>query len=182
MMGHTDYSIKLAHVAQELAAQGKTNAEIAKALGISSATLYNWRNDHPEFKSCLSSGKDSYDTDVVEKALLEDAMGKDYEEVVLERDKEGFMVETKRTKKWQRNFQAQRMWLVNRNPARWKDQQELVIKDGELEAKLVAAEKRLQELRNGKTSETGDRGRDQVAEQVGPEDRDATVPGTVDSE
>lgn len=37
--------------------QGVTEAEIAKALGISVASLNNYRNQHPEFKEALSKDK-----------------------------------------------------------------------------------------------------------------------------
>jgi len=158
------YSPKLAELAADLAAEGKTNAEIAASLKINIKTFYKWQNQYPEFKAQIRTGKDKFDSEHVEVALLEDALGHEHDEVVLERDTEsGLLVETKRTKKWERSFQAQRFWLMNRNPARWKESQEVVISDKALEEKLSLAEKRLKELRDGKTSEGRDTRRDQVA-------------------
>jgi transposase len=147
-MGQVVYSPKLNEVARQLALQGMTNAEITTTLQISNGTFYNWCKEYPDFKAAILEGKDIYDSEVVEKALLEDAIGKEFEEVTIERDPNGDMVESKVVKKWQRNFQAQRFWLMNRHPSRWKDKQELELSSSDLEKKLAEAEKRLQELRS----------------------------------
>ena len=148
-MAELQYSPKLAEFAHDLASEGKTNAEIAASLKINIKTFYAWQNKFPEFKAQVLSGKDRFDSVHVEGALLQDALGHEHEEVVLERNHDGDMVETKRTKKWERSFQAQRFWLMNRNPARWKESQEVVISDKALEEKLASAEKRLKERRDG---------------------------------
>ena len=156
-MGKSVYSEQLNEVAHQLALQGMTNAEITETLQISNGTFYNWMKQYPDFAAAVQGGKDVYDSEVVEKALLEDAIGKEFEEVTFERTPDEGMVETKRVKKWQRNFQAQRFWLMNRHPARWKDKQELEFTSTDLEQRLAEAEKRLQELRsrNGKQEEVG---------------------------
>lgn len=156
------YTPKLNEVAANLAKQGYTNAQVADALGISEETFYTWRIKFPLFKDMHQAGKDFYDSEMVEKAMLEDSLGHDSIEVTYERDKTGEMVETKRNKKWNRNFQAQRMWLLNRHRDRWKDQSEVIHKDGDLETKLQLAEKRLKERKHGTTSAAGDGGRVEV--------------------
>ena len=55
--------------------QGVTEEEIAKALGISVASLNNYRNQHPEFKEALSKDKGA---DVLQKLVnagIEAAIG-----------------------------------------------------------------------------------------------------------
>lgn len=163
------YAPHFNQIAHDLALKGLTNAQIAEHLSVSPQTLYEWRIKHPEFKESLQTGKDTYDSELVEKAMLEDALGKEFEEVTLERNQDGEMVETKRNKKWNRNFQAQRMWLLNRNRDRWKDQSEVLVKDADLEARLQAAEKRLKELRDGKASSTGDQRCAEMEAQSGSE-------------
>lgn len=154
----SEYHPRLADIAKEFALGGKTSREIADSLHIHLNTFYNWMHEHEDFKKAVQEGKDLYDSENVEKALLEDALGHEKDEVVLERNKQGKLVEVKRTKKWQRNYQAQALWLRNRNPERWRDVHELVVSSKDLEAKLAAAEKRLAAMRNGngETSTTGD--------------------------
>ena len=56
-------------LARALAQTGRTDEEIAKELGIATATFYNWRNKHQEFVEALESGKEGPD-DLVEKSLF----------------------------------------------------------------------------------------------------------------
>lgn len=174
----TLYSPILDQVAHDLALQGKTNEEIADQFGISPQTFYEWRVRHPSFKEAHQSGKDAYDSDMVEKAMLEDAVGHESEEVVVEKDEEGQWVETKKTKKWARNHQAQRMWLLNRNRDRWKDQTDVIVHDGDLELKLQLAEKRLQELRDGNAGEGRDKGCNPLEEEGRSPAGQPALPGT----
>ena len=167
------YSPQFATIAEEQAKLGKTNAEIAKLLNVTEGTLYRWRNEHPDFREGLQAGKDFYDSDVVEKALLEDAQGHPWEEVTMERGEDGQMREVKRVKKWQRNFQAQRMWLLNRRRERWADRTEVVVSDKDLEAKLLLAEQRLKEAMNG---QAGASGNERCAEVESPCGREAGEP------
>lgn len=85
-------------LAEQYAREGCINKEIAARLGICATTFYNWRQDHEEFRKALKDGKEVTDAKV-EKALLSSAL-------------DG-------------NFQAQRLWLLNRRPDRWRDRQEV---------------------------------------------------------
>jgi transposase-like protein len=51
------------------ARQGYIDAEIAKMLGISEATLYRWKNEHPEFKTALLKGKEISNGELVNAAF-----------------------------------------------------------------------------------------------------------------
>ena len=55
--------------------QGVTEAEIAKALGISVASLNNYRNQHPEFKQALSKNKGKDELEALVNAGVEAAKG-----------------------------------------------------------------------------------------------------------
>lgn len=79
---------------------GLTNDLLAKKMGISEATLYNWKNTYAEFLEVLKADKDYADTQV-ENALYKAAM-------------EG-------------NTTAQIFWLKNRRRLSWRDKQELEV-------------------------------------------------------
>lgn len=82
------------------ARHGLTNEEIAANIGISVATLYNWKNSNVEFFEVLKADRD-YCDDQVENALYKAAM-------------EG-------------NTTAQIFWLKNRRRNDWRDKQELEV-------------------------------------------------------
>jgi len=86
------------------ARNGLTNAQLAENMGISEATLYNWKNSNVEFLEVLKEDKDYADTQV-ENALYKAAM-------------EG-------------NTTAQIFWLKNRRRNSWRDKQDLEV-TGEL--------------------------------------------------
>lgn len=78
--------------------EGVIEEEIAKALGISVATLNNYKNKYPEFKEALSKNKGK---DVLQRLInagIESAIGY-YKDEVSITDKDGVKVTTK-TRKW----------------------------------------------------------------------------------
>lgn len=104
------------------ARDGLTDEQIAKNMGISVATLYNWKNTYLEILEALKKGKEVVDT-IVENALLKRALGYRYDEVTIE---DG--IETKRvTKEVQPDTTAQIFWLKNRRPDKWRDKQNVEV-------------------------------------------------------
>lgn len=100
------------------ARDGLTDEQIAKNMGISVATLYNWKNTYLEILEALKKGKEVIDN-IVENALLKRALGYRYDEVTIE---DG--IEVKRvTKEVQPDTTAQIFWLKNRRPDKWRDKQ-----------------------------------------------------------
>ena len=108
--------------------------QIAHNMGITTKTLYEWKNKYSEISEALKKGKEVIDRQV-ENALLKRALGYAYDETTYE---DG--VETKRvTKEVAPDTTAQIFWLKNRKPAEWRDkieqQQTVTIQDdGFLEA------------------------------------------------
>jgi transcriptional regulator with XRE-family HTH domain len=108
---------------------GLIEADIAKNLGISVATLENYKRDHLEFLEALKRGKEVVDI-TVENALYKKAIGYTYEEVTREPIKDPETGEyrlevTKIVKKEvQPDTTAQIFWLKNRKPAEWRDKHE----------------------------------------------------------
>lgn len=71
--------------------QGVTEAEIAKALGISVASLNNYRNLYPEFAEALSKGKGADELQALINAGIEAAKGsyKENEQTIYTMDENG---------------------------------------------------------------------------------------------
>jgi transposase len=123
----TSYNAKIHPLLVKALAQlGKTNKEISKEMGISEKTLDNWKVKYPEFLRAIKKGKSSID-DMVENALLKNALGYEYEE------EKAFVIKGKiktvmLRKHSQKNTGAEIFWLKNRRPERWREKQEVEIK------------------------------------------------------
>lgn len=119
---------------QGWARDGLIDEQIAHNMGITTKTLYEWKNKYSEISEALKKGKEVIDRQV-ENALLKRALGYTYDETTYE-----YGVETKRvTKEVAPDTTAQIFWLKNRKPAEWRDkieqQQTVTIQDdGFLEA------------------------------------------------
>lgn len=61
------------------ARDGLTDEQLAEKMGINPATLYDWKNKHPEISEALKKGKEIVDIQV-ENALLKRALGYEYME------------------------------------------------------------------------------------------------------
>ena len=61
----------------DFALVGMTNDEIAGALKVDRATLYRWKSNYPDFSETIKRGRDCYDTEVIERALQQQAAGYD---------------------------------------------------------------------------------------------------------
>lgn len=108
---------------------GLTDEQIAKNIGISTVTLYDWINKYPNFSNALKIGKEDADM-LVENALFKSALGYDYEEITEElkwdqKARAFVMKVTKRQKKHQPpSNTAQIFWLKNRRAENWRDKVE----------------------------------------------------------
>lgn len=101
------------------ARDGLTEEQIAHNMGISTKTLYNWKQKHLPILHALKSGKEVVDRKV-ENALLKSALGFHYKEEVV--TNKGDVVEIVKYEK--PNTTAQIFWLKNRKPKEWRDKQE----------------------------------------------------------
>ncbi len=101
------------------ARDGLTNEQIAKNIGITTSTFYEWKKKELEFSEALKKGKEVIDFEV-ENALLKRALGYEYEEETYENG-----ILTKKVKKQVApDTTAQIFWLKNRKPNNWKDRVE----------------------------------------------------------
>lgn len=101
------------------ARDGLTDEQMARNIGISASTLYDWKKKYPELSESLKRGKEVVDRQV-ENALLKTALGFEYEEETV--TNAGVVVTTKKYSK--PNTTAQIFWLKNRKRDEWRDKQE----------------------------------------------------------
>ena len=74
---HEDY-VRIAHAA--CAELGATNEQLARLFGVGTTTLDRWIAAHEAFRGAIKKGKDLFDREVVEEALLRRACGYAYNE------------------------------------------------------------------------------------------------------
>lgn len=138
---------------EDWARQGLTDEQIAKNIGISKVTFYDWLKKYPNISNSLKKGKAPIDFEV-ENALLKRALGFEYEETeTVFEDVDG--KPKKRIKKTIKyappDTSACIFWLKNRKPNHWRKMNEAV------ENKLKAeTEKLLKEAEALKLLETDD--------------------------
>jgi predicted transcriptional regulator len=114
-----------------LAIEGKTDIEIANALGITERTLNNWKKEHPSFFQSLKEGKEVVDGKV-EKTLYERAMGYTVtdKKIIIEMDANGNQ-KPARIEKMERKVPADItaiiFWLKNRRPDQWREKKEISV-------------------------------------------------------
>ena len=105
------------------ARDGLTDEQIAKNVGISRETLYQWKNKYTDISDALKKGKEVVDIQV-ENALLKRALGYSYTETKVENGPDGKKV-TKTVKEVLPDTTAQIFWLKNRRGNKWKDKQDV---------------------------------------------------------
>ncbi|WP_375168574.1 helix-turn-helix domain-containing protein [Megasphaera elsdenii] len=143
---------------QGWARDGLSDEQIAANMGISIATLYNWKRDHLEILEALKEGKDAVDRQV-ENALLKSALGYKYDEVTKELRDDELVVTKVVHKEVQPNTTAQIFWLKNRKRAEWRDRVENaltgadggavkveMLTDADVDARIKELESKLKEL------------------------------------
>lgn len=112
------------------ARNGLTDEQIAHNMGVSTKTLFNWKNAHLPILHALKRGKEVVDIQV-ENALLKRALGYSYTEVTKEaqfnpQTEQFEMIVTKEvTKEVQPDTTAQIFWLKNRKPEEWRDKKDV---------------------------------------------------------
>ena len=135
----TKFDESLIDQAYKLSLLGATDEQIAAFFEVAVSTIYLWKTTHIQFSEALKRGKLIADSQVANK-LFTRAMGYNYDEVhfekvapkdVLEETDNGELKESdayrKRviTKEVVPDVAAQIFWLKNRQPALWRDKQEV---------------------------------------------------------
>jgi hypothetical protein len=126
---------------------GFTDKKLAKLFGVCEATIYNWKNSHPEFLEAIKRGKDAFDVSTAEDCLQKRIKGYSYTEVTQEASPlTGNLEITKKvTKKVGPDPKSLIFFLTNRNPERWpgtKRVEHSIDKDTISHAEKLAAARR----------------------------------------
>jgi DNA-binding XRE family transcriptional regulator len=115
------------------ARDGLTDEQIAHNIGIARTTLYDWKNKYPNITDALKRGKEVIDRQV-ENALLKRALGYEYEEEKIIREKNANGKDVMKREIFKRKAQpdttAQIFWLKNRKPKEWRDKQDIEMSGG----------------------------------------------------
>lgn len=115
------------------ARDGLTDEQISSNCGITSTTLYDWKNRFPEISDALKKGKEVVDIQV-ENALLKRALGYDFQETRIEKsDKDGTKI-IQTLKHIPADTTAQIFWLKNRQPGKWRDKPTEETKKDQIDA------------------------------------------------
>lgn len=117
------------------ARDGLVDTQIAKNIGISPTTLYDWKKKYPEISESLKRGKEVVDIQV-ENALFRRALGYSYEEVTKEvvidesTGEEKLTVTKVVSKEVSPDATSMIFWLKNRMPEVWRDRKETELTGG----------------------------------------------------
>lgn len=119
----TKYEEGYCAIALAACRDGATNAKLAKIFKVNIDTIKEWLNVHPEFSASVRAGKYEYDTERVEVAAKERAVGYSHpEEKIFYDSKRGEEVRVGTTRHYPPDTQALIFWLINRAPERWAKQ------------------------------------------------------------
>ena len=123
----TKYRPAYAEQARRLALLGLTDAEMADFFGIAESTLHLWKKQHPGFSESILAGKERADADIAGSLYRTALGGSTVLEVREKTDAEGKIVRETVTRELPADVRAQRYWLGNRQPQRWRDK--VVVED-----------------------------------------------------
>lgn len=107
---------------EKLAGFGLIDTEIASVIGISTATLNNYKKK-PEFLESLKKGKAKADAKVIESLYLR-ATGYEHEDTYFS-NFQGVVTATPYIKHYPPDATSMIFWLKNRQPDRWREKQEV---------------------------------------------------------
>jgi hypothetical protein len=111
---------------------GANDKDLAEFFNCTEQTVNNWKHDYPTFFESLKKGKDIYDAELIESALVRSCTGYTISEHET-KDQNGVITTRELTKEVPPNPTSIIFYLTNRNRERWKrnNETELVIKKSE---------------------------------------------------
>jgi hypothetical protein len=97
----TEYRPECCEEIKQLASLGCTDEQIATLFGVTTKTVYNWKEKHPQFLHAINFVKLMLDAKVSQSLYAQAESG---------------------------NVTAQIFWLKNRRPQEWRDKQDLNLR------------------------------------------------------
>jgi hypothetical protein len=131
------YNTDYVRMAYEVMLLGATINDLAIVLNVNADTIYSWQKSYPEFSESIRRGRDYFDSDKVERSLLQRALGYNYDKIKYQlippplpehptqeqietADKNVIAIPIQKTTKHvPPSDKAIRFWLMNRHPERW---------------------------------------------------------------
>ena len=118
----TYYRSEFAEQAEKLCKLGATDAELGDFFGVDESTINRWKLAHKEFCASIKRGKVLADANVADR-LYKRATGYEHPDVDIKMF-EGDIIETPLVKHYPPDTTAAIFWLKNRQPRKWRDQQQ----------------------------------------------------------
>lgn len=102
---------------------GATDIEMAGFFGVTEKTFISWKHNHPSFLQAIHAGKAKADANVAH-SLYNRSLGYSHPAVKIFMD-EGTPVYAPYTEHYPPDTNAASLWLRNRQPAKWRGNQDL---------------------------------------------------------
>lgn len=119
----TSYKPAYAKQAAKLCELGATDIELADFFEVNTSTIYEWRNQNPEFSKAVIAGKEMADARV-ERAFFNRAVGYTFESEKIFNN-QGEILRAPTREHVPPDAGAALNWLKNRQPDKWRDKQEI---------------------------------------------------------
>ncbi|WP_313386917.1 hypothetical protein [Chishuiella sp.] len=119
----TDYKVEYNEQVYKLCLLGATDSEIGDFFNVSEVTINAWKKEYPEFLKSIKKGKEYADANVANK-LYNRALGYKHEEDKIFND-QGVPLIVPTVKHYPPDTTAAIFWLKNRQPAKWREKQEV---------------------------------------------------------
>lgn len=120
----SEYKPEYCEQAKKLCLLGATDKELADFFGVVEATVNSWKTVHPGFLDSIKEGREQADAEIAQ-ALFHRAKGYSHKAVKIFQN-QGQIITEEYTEHYPPDTQAASLWLRNRQPAKWRDKQELV--------------------------------------------------------
>lgn len=117
------YKPEYAEQAYKLCLLGATDAKLADFFAVNEDTVHEWKKVHTDFSESITRGKEQADAEIAE-ALFHRAKGYSHPEDDI-RTVAASIVITPTVKHYPPDTQAASLWLRNRQPALWRDKQDV---------------------------------------------------------
>lgn len=118
------YKTEYSEQAYNYALLGATDKDLARFFDTSEQTINAWKEAYPEFLESLKNGKDAADARVAQ-SLYHRAIGYEHPEIITA-SYQGMITDTREVvKHYAPDPTAAIFWLKNRQPAKWRDKQEV---------------------------------------------------------
>lgn len=125
----TKYKEEYDELAYNYCLLGATDAQLGEFFGVEEATINNWKKSHPSFFESIKRGKQIADA-MVAKSLFHRATGYQHSAVKIFND-QGEPLVVPYIEKFPPDTTAAIFWLKNRQPALWRDKQEVDHRSGD---------------------------------------------------